>query len=573
MNKVYFNKPQRLTQLIGANISVIVAGRRTGKTDSIAAPFVLRNMQRMPGSTGGIVVPTFKHGLTNTLPGLLAAWKRWGYIRGVHYVIGRKPPKTFAKPITEPADYEHVVTFYNGSCAVIISQDRPGSSNSLTLSWLLIDEAKFIDYNKLKDETLPANGGIKSYFGKHSCNHSIMILSDMPQTQKGSWFLHYKDKMDTDVINAIEGLVYDIWRLKERIKSIKATVPDEDVTPIFGSPPKGGVRGGSSAKLKSLKYQLRHKDRQLNQLRSVATYYKEYSSIENLQLLGENYIRQMKRDLTPLTFQTSILCQRIGIAKDGFYSSMRECHKYDASDFDYLDNIAHSFYDSDFESLPCGEVGGVIDSRSDADINPLAPICIGMDYNANINWIVAGQPSGRRLNILKSFFVKYERKLPALIDDFCTYYAFHQNKTVIFYYDTTALGSNYAVNDQDFRWVIIHEFERHGWTVNDVYLGNPMRHDEKYLLINQGFAGKQRLMPFFNRQNNDDLILAVQAAGVTRGRNGFHKQKGAEKLAESEENLLQHRTDGTDALDTLYIGAEKFPVHEGYNTFNASGIL
>lgn len=54
--KVYFNKPQRLTQLIGANTTVIVAGRRTCKTDSIAAPFVLRNMQCMPGSTLGIVV-------------------------------------------------------------------------------------------------------------------------------------------------------------------------------------------------------------------------------------------------------------------------------------------------------------------------------------------------------------------------------------------------------------------------------------------------------------------------------------------------------------------------------------
>lgn len=41
---IYFNNSQRLTQLIGANISVIVAGRRTGKTDSIAAPFVLRNL-------------------------------------------------------------------------------------------------------------------------------------------------------------------------------------------------------------------------------------------------------------------------------------------------------------------------------------------------------------------------------------------------------------------------------------------------------------------------------------------------------------------------------------------------
>ena len=547
MNRVYFNKPQRLTQLIGANISVIVAGRRTGKTDSIAAPFVLRNMQRMPGSTGGIVVPTFKHGLTNTLPGLFAAWKRWGFIRGVHYVIGRKPPKTFAKPIIEPAEYEHVISFYNGSCAVIISQDRPGSSNSLTLSWLLIDEAKFIDYNRLKEETLPANGGIKSHFGKHSCNHSILILSDMPQTQKGSWFLHYKDKMDVEVIRGIEGLIYDIWKLKERMKSIKASGKDVP---------------------KALVYQLRHKDKQLNQLRSVATYYKEYSSIENLQLLGENYIRQMKRDLTPLTFQTSILCQRIGIAKDGFYSSMREKHKYDASNFEYLDQVAQSFY---AENEGQG-FGGELDCRADRDCNPLAPICIGMDYNANINWIVAGQPSGRRLNVLKSFYVKFERKLPALIDDFCSYYQFHQNKTVVFYYDTTALGSNYAVNEQDFRWVIIHEFERHGWTVNDVYLGNPMRHDEKYLLINQAFAGKQRLMPFFNRQNNDDLILAIQAAGVTRGRNGFHKNKAGEKLAESEEDLLEHRTDGTDAFDTLFIGCEKFPQSQ-YISVDAGGVM
>ena len=125
-NRVYFNKPQLLTQYIAAKTTVIVAGRRTGKTDSIASPFVLRNMQRMPGSTGGIVVPTFKHGLTNTLPGLLAAWKRWGYLNGIHYVVGRKPPKSFQKPITEPADYEHVITFYIGSVAIIISQDRPG---------------------------------------------------------------------------------------------------------------------------------------------------------------------------------------------------------------------------------------------------------------------------------------------------------------------------------------------------------------------------------------------------------------------------------------------------------------
>ena len=525
-NPIYFNKPQRLTQLIGANTTVIVAGRRTGKTDSIAAPFVLRNMQRMPGSTGAVVVPTFRHGLTNTLPGLLTAWKRWGFIEGVHYVVGKRPPKSFAAPIIEPKFYEHVITFYNGSCAIIISQDRPGSANSLTLSWVLVDEAKFIDYAKLKDEVFPANGGIKSHFGMHSFNHSVMILSDMPQTTKGSWFLHYREQMDEELIETIKATVWQIWSTKERIRKLRAegkTVPEY-------------LRG-----------YLRRMDRDLNRMRSVAVYYKEYSSIENLQLLGENYIKQMKRDLTPLTFQTSILCQRIGIAKDGFYSSMREKHKYNDSNFDYLDSLGYDFDPT------------AIDSRADKDVDPDSPLCIGMDYNANINWIVCGQPRGKHLLVLKSFFVKFDRKIPELVDDFCRYYQFHRNKTVVYYWDATAKGSNYAVNEQDFRWVVCHEFERHGWTVVDVYLGNPMRHDEKYLLINQGFAGKQRLMPMFNRQNNDDLILAIQTAGVERGRNGFRKNKSGEKLAEDEENLLEHRTDGTDAFDTLYIGCEKFP--------------
>lgn len=537
--EIYFNIPQQEAFLIAALITVIVAGRRTGKTDSIAGPFVLKMMQRMSGSTGGIVVPTFKHGLTNTLPGLFAAFERWGYKRDIHYVVGKKPPKHFAKPITEPADYEHVISFYNGSVAILISQDRPGSSNSLTLSWLLIDEARFINYEKLKNETLPANGGIKSFFGTKSYNHAIMILSDMPQTQRGSWFLHYKDKMDNDLIETIKGTIYEIWRQKQKIRDFRKQ----------GKPVP-----------KYLKAHLRRLDAMLNKMRSVAVFYKEYSSIENLQLLGENYIRQMKRDLTPKTFLTSILCKRIGIAKDGFYSSMRENHKYDASNFDYLDTLNYSAANDD------------LDCRADADVNPLSPIAIGMDYNANINWIVAGQIEGRRLNVIKSFYVKFERKIPELVSDFCNYYSTHANKTVIYYYDATALGSNYAVNEQDFQWVVTHEFEKHGWTVESVYLGNPMRHSEKYLLINNGFAGKQRLMPFFNRQNNDDLILSIQSAAVARGRNGFRKDKGGEKFAETEEDLLQHRTDGSDAFDTLYIGCEKFP-SAGGNIFSASGIM
>lgn len=537
----YFNRPQLMAQLVAARTTVIVAGRRTGKTDSIAAPYTLKMMQRMPGSTGGIVVPTFKHGLTNTLPGLFAAWARWGYKRGVHFVVGRQPPKSFRQPITRPDCWENIISFYNGSVAVILSQDRPGAANSLTLSWILVDEAKFIDPVKLNEETRPANGGIKTHFCRHSFNHAMMILSDMPQSKKGSWFLEYEKKMDPQIIEAIEGGVYEVWRIKQKILEMR----------------KKGVEVPEY-----LKGHLRRLDQNINRLRSVATYYREYSSVENVELLGEQYLRDMKRDLTPLTFQTSIMCKKIGIARDGFYSSMKEDNKYNDSDFEYLDTLDYTF---DPQAIDC---------RADRDLNRYAPICIGMDYNANINWIVAGQPDERlgRLNVLKSFYVKYDRKIPALVADFCAYYAHHQEKTVVFYYDTTALGSNYAVNDVDFRYTIIQEFEGHGWRVIPVPLGNPMRHDEKYNLINRGFVGRNRLTPYFNRQNNDDLILAIQSAGVERGRLGFRKNKAGEKLAETEDDPLELRTDGTDAFDTLYIGCERRP-YTGGAVIDTGGIL
>ncbi|WP_289769196.1 hypothetical protein [Muribaculum intestinale] len=537
----YFNRPQLMAQLVAARTTVIVAGRRTGKTDSIAAPYALKMMQRMPGSTGGIVVPTFKHGLTNTLPALFAAWARWGYKRDVHYVVGRRPPKDFSRPIIEPQQWENVIAFYNGSVAVMISQDRAGSSNGLTLSWLLIDEAKFIDPVALHNETFPANGGIKTHFSRHSFNHAMLIISDMPQSKKGSWFLEYEKEMNPEIIRAIEAGVYEQWRQKQKILDMRKR----------GIEPPAYLRG-----------HLRRLDANINKLRSVATYYREYSSVENVQLLGEQYLRDMKRDLTPLTFQTSIMCQKIGIARDGFYSSMKEDHKYNDSDFEYLDTIGFDFQPQ------------ALDCRADRDLDRNRPLCIGMDYNANINWIITGQPDERlgRLNILKSFFVKYERKIPALVAEFCQYYAHHKCKTVVFYYDTTALGSNYAVNSVDFRYTIISEFQKHGWYVVSIPLGNPMRHDEKYNLINRGFAGLNRLTPYFNRQNNDDLILAIQSAGVSRGRNGFQKDKSGEKLAETEDDRLELRTDGTDAFDTLYIGCENRP-YSGVATLDTSGVL
>jgi cell division GTPase FtsZ len=82
-----------------------------------------------------------------------------------------------------------------------------------------------------------------------------------------------------------------------------------------------------------------------------------------------------------------------------------------------------------------------------------------------------------------------------------------------------------------------------------------MKHMAKYLLINRMFQGKSKLMPVFNRENNEDLLISIQTAGVYNG----GKDKRGEKLAETSESKLESRTDGSDAFDTLCIGCEVSP--------------
>lgn len=525
---VYLNDVQRdLMTVVQARDTVLVAGRAFGK-GMVHALWNLRNMQRMPGSITGFVSANIKRALTNTLPSMLIHWENWGFKRNVHWCIGIQPPASWGwkSPIFPVRNFENVLSFCNGSIGYIISQDRTGTSNSQSYDALDIDEAKFIDYERLKDETFPALRGNRQYFGKHFFHHSMLISSDMPVTKKGSWFLDWDRKATPEVVDMIRATVCEIRVIEERVRTMKEK----------GVEPPSYLRG-----------ELRRLHVTLCRLRSVAVDYREVSTIDNMVVLGEAFIRQLKRDLPPLTFQTSVLCKRIGIMRDGFYSSMTERHKYSATNFSHLDNLG---YDFDRIKEPS--------SLFDSDVDPLQPICIGFDYNANINWLVAAQPRGRKLLILKSFFVKYERKLEELVGDFCTYYRHHRNKRVIFYFDSTAKQGSYAVNNETFESVIFNAFRRNGWLVTRVDIGKPMNHILKHLLINRMFDGKGHLVPMFNVQNNEDLLVSIQTAAVYNGK----KDKRGEKLAETEEDKLESRTDGSDAFDTVAIGCERFPQHE-----------
>lgn len=532
VHKEYFNDPQLYSLAMNTRDEVIVAGRGMGK-GAIQAGRLMTNFQGMPGSMGGFVSPSVKRCLTNILPSMLIHLERWGFKRDLHYVVGKRPWKAlhWKSPIFTPANWENTISFYNGSVCNIISQDRAGTSNSMSLDYIIIDEAKFINFEQLKDETFQANRGNEQYFHNFPLHHGMTITSDMPVTKKGSWFLSYKDDMDKELVEAIEGLVYAKWRAKRQQKAMPSQAD-------------------------AIQKKIDRIDAKLSFLRSKCLLYKEYTSIQNLALLGEEFIRRAKRDLPPLTFATSIMCKRIEISTDGFYGGMREdVNLYTAPNENVLN----------LEALNDGAIPN--DCRQDSDLDAQLPLIIAFDANANINWLVCGQVGkDGKLRVLKSFFVKYERKIPELLDDFNDYYRYHRRRQVVFYYDATFVGNSYGTHSESFYRMIITGLRRKGWNVKSKYIGKPMNHVLKNDLLNRMFRGRAHHLVLINRDNNPDLLISITSAGVKNGQ----KDKSGEKLAETEEDKLESRTDGSDAFDTLCIGVERFPVMQ-YRSVSTNG--
>lgn len=325
--------------------------------------------------------------------------------------------------------------------------------------------------------------------------------------------------------------------------------------------------------LRSKKFQ----DDYLRELRRSAFVVRRASTLENVDVLGEEYIRQMKRDLPPYTFMVSILNVKIKKSNDGFYSNLDidHVHGYIPDEIDPLSQanfrtekatgiiggkkITSESYQPDLKELSERN-----DCRMDSDcINDL-PLYLAFDYNANINTLVVGQVYQRdgleAVNVIKSFYVKNERKLRELVDDFSHYYAPKRavNRDVVYFYDATAKqGASYALTDERFYQAVIKELERNGWNVTAIDMGAPEQHEVKHRIINNGLAGIEYPAIRINQPNNPDLIIALQLCEVSIGYQGFRKDKSQEKKAETEDNLpLQQRTDFTDAFDSLYLGCK-----------------
>lgn len=519
--QLHFNKPQLRSMMIAAPVEIAVMGRGTGKSEGILAPkSANKYFGTMPRGTGVVLAATYNQALTRTLPALVAGWERIGYINNVHYMVGKKPPEKWIKqwkwkgPYRPPFNYQYFISWWNGAGAHIVSQDRQGSSNGITIDWIIGDEAKLLNADKYRTELLPANRGLIPEFANNPYHHGITLTTDMPVGTAGRWILEYATKMDREKIN-------EIWKIQ---------VARYQLRHLLNKPAKDVFK-------RELSKQIAVLDDELNDLRKDLLYYHEASTLENIHALGIEYIKQQLRDTTPFQFDTQILNLRPLKLEDGFYPDFdEEVHGYFANDISYLET-----FDYDFSRI------GEIDCRRDSDLDLDKPLHAALDYNRRIHPMTVGQVYTDEIRMLKGIHAMFPGKLKEVLEMFNVYYKPHRNKMIYYWYDHTAVGDQHESRICD---DVINTLTNYGWVVVPQYIGKAPNHEVKYrmwgnLLSENGYYKKRFRV---NRENCDKYILSMYQAQAELTKDGFGKDKKTEKDANFPADESTHYSDSGDTL-------------------------
>lgn len=541
VKKHHLNKPQLKSMLVGAPDEVAVMGRATGKTTGILAPKSANcYFGTMPRGTGVILAATFTQAFSRTLKELVRGWQMYDYQYDHHYVIGKRPTEKWKKmwrwkePYAPPMDYKYVVTWWNGAVAQIISQERPGSSNGISIDWIIGDELKLINEEKLKTELLPANRGIIPAFAGNPYHHGMTFTTDMPVGTAGRWIFDFESKMDREVVNRI-------WEIQAiRFKFVHAF--KNETRNVFKE---------------ELKKQIEVLDLELMDLRKGLLFYHEASTLDNIHALGIEFIKQQLRNTSAFQFDTQILNIKPLRMEDGFYPDFdEEIHGYFAERNSYFDKF-------DFDAFKDDEL---FDCRKDSDLDDSAPLHMAMDPNRRIHAISVGQVNETQIKSLKNIHALYPGKLKDAVQKFCDYYKFKKRKFAYYWYDQTSFGDMY---DTRICEDVVAILRKNDWTVKEMYLGPVPGHEERYrmwqnLLSHNGTYSKTYSI---NRENCKELILSKQQAEAEQRKDGFGKSK---KTEHDPKFPAEESTHYSDAEDTWVFGVLESGMAYS-NTLSSSG--
>jgi hypothetical protein len=538
--KIHRNIPQLLVELLWAQITICIWGRGTGKTEGPMAQRLFHNIHALPRSNGFILGETYSQIKGRTLPALMAAWEKLGFIEDKHYWIGKMPPPKLLipKPYRYPRQeaMKHYISTYTGAGIYLFSQDRPGISNGARTHWGAVDEAKFINKKQFDEETIPTMivAPPESNWVNKEEYRSLIFLSDMPDKPKASWLLKARDEMDMEIIEQIFWIQKEFQSIQQKLKTAAPSTASK------------------------LEARLRLLRGYLSQLRIGTTYFSTATTLDNIHAVGLDSIMHMIRTLSPANFDLSVLNKEREKVEENFYKLLDEDkHGYNMDNHSYIDTLRV-------------EIGIKMDRdcRWDADIIPTKPLDIACDYNNKINCVVTGQMSrdAKEYRFLSSTYVLSPLLLEQCVKKWHEYYKHHQKccKVVHYYYDNTAIAKR-ADTHVSFADKWVEGLTKLGWTVIRHYIGQASEHESRKNFFDTWFQGLDSRLPKFkfNKTNAASWQVSAELTGVRYV--GADKVLKKDKRPEEDLNVPPEKAPHiAEAGDTLAWG--KFKSKTGKNT-------
>lgn len=187
---VYFNRVQIAFVKALQKVRVLIAGRGFGKS-TLLAWIIYEMVRAMPRAKVFFASTTVEQIRNSTLPPIIQKWAEFRLKEDVHYVIGKKPPDWFKRPISPPKEFGNIITFFNGFTIALLSTAKPPGKRGGSYDAGLIDEAAFVKGSVFKSVFMPMIRGNIYRFESH-WHHSLIVISSRPRKSDGYWLYEFK---------------------------------------------------------------------------------------------------------------------------------------------------------------------------------------------------------------------------------------------------------------------------------------------------------------------------------------------------------------------------------------------
>lgn len=503
VTRVQMPWPHMKIRLIRAKETFFVANRGGFKTSLGMAPYTEDCAYEFPRGSSVIVGPSYEHLYDNTLNALVKSLIDMGFEEDVHFVVRKKPPEDWPKPIIQIAakKYDNLMTWHTGFTDHLISLQRMGSSNALSVICGKFDEAKLLDQGKLMNEVFPIFRPFKNM--PEGWKSSSLFMSKFYATDKLespnriNWILNKRDLNDPVRNEVIITLQLALNELSKAYNS-----------------------AGINAR-KELRPQIKALEVRLSNLRKNSTLYMEANHEDTQVIQGKEWYDDKVATMKSYELKVAIHNEDPTRPEDGYYPD----------------------YDTDVHGY-----------RGKKDYDSTKPIITALDYQHSVTPMPICQISvlpGKdklSLNYIDEVYTLAPHGIDMAVQKFCDRYKYHAAKTIYFIYDQTATGKR---NDNiELYKVVIKKLRQNGWRVIPVYTSAAPEQYQKYV-DTQEWLKNEKGMTVDIRINLDTCIKLDRSLKSTEAVSENGKTKKQKKFENTIKYPLLDQSETTHFSDTF----------------------